>query len=316
MATLTELVVAYKESGRGLQEIVDRMSTMVYTFPRNYRGFDEDDGGEFLLFLYLKLPKLVDNFRPNGTPFEYYLKRCLRFQVKSYATALRSRRARYSAERSPGLWPEGCVYGEAEVCEDEATYGGDFFERAENRPSLADPLRRRLLVLVLKVCLDLEDRQLRSIAEKLDVSPPWLIVQRDRIEERLRRKDSRLTVLRGRRNSAFATIVQVQGELRGCLDPGRRQRLEHRLRVHFKRLNIARSLLARVPMRPTNDEIAEILGIPKGSVDSTLYYLRNGKGFRHTRRHDGTTARNKQSTQKARVRTHIRKLPTPAPGGH
>jgi hypothetical protein len=314
MATLTELVITYKATGRGLQEIVDRMSTMAYTFPRNYRGFDEDDAGEFLLFLYPKLPKLVDKFYPTGTPFEHYFKRCLRFQVKSYATALRSRRARYKAEMSPGLWPDGCVYGEEEVREDEASYGGDFFDRAQERPSLADPLRRRLLVLVLKVCVDLEDSQLRRIAKKLDVSAPWLIVQRDRIEERLRKKDPRLAILRGRRNSAFATIVQVQGELSRCGEPVRRQRLEHRLRVHLKRLDTARSLIARVPLRPTNDEIAEILEIPKGSVDSTLYYLRNGMGFRHTRRHDGVTARNKQSAQKARVRTDLRQLPAAAPG--
>ncbi|MFW5843438.1 MAG: hypothetical protein ACOCW6_05895, partial [Spirochaetota bacterium] len=130
---------------------------------------------------------------------------------------------------------------------------------------------------------------------------PWLLLQRDRLEERLRKKDPRLETLRRRRNIAYATIIQVQGELFGCIDSRRRAKLAYRLRVHRKRLETARSLIARVPLRPTNDEIALILGIPKGSVDSTLDYLRKQKGLRHTHRHDGSTPRHKQSPQEARV---------------
>ncbi len=301
MATLTELVVSYKKTGKGFDEIARRMSALVYEFPTQYRGFDEDDSGEFLLFLYPKFHRFIENFSPEGKPFENYFRRSLRWQVKSYATKMRTRRARYKAEECPGLWPDGCVYGEEEVHEAGTLYGPEFFDRAGRTPSIADPKKRRMIVLALKGCTGMDDRQLERVARRIGISPPWLVLQRDRLEERLRKKDPRLETLRRRRNTAFATIVQVQGELSGCIEPRRRAKLAYRLRVHRKRLETARSLIARVPLRPTNDEIALILGIPKGSVDSTLYYLRKQKGLRHTRRHDGATPRHKQSPQKARV---------------
>lgn len=301
MATLTELVVNYKETGEGFDEIARRMSALVYEFPMQYRGFDEDDSGEFLLFLYPRFLRFIENFSPAGKPFENYFRRSLRWQIKSYATRMKNRRARYKAEECPGLWPDGCVYGEEEVRESGTLYGPEFFDRSGEEPSIADTRKRRLVVLALKGCTGMDDHQLERVARQIGISPPWLVLQRDRLEERLRKKDPRLATLRRRRNTAFATIVQVQGELSGCIEPRRRARLAHRLKVHRKRLETARALLSRVPLRPTNDEIALILGIPKGSVDSTMYYLRKQKGLRHTRRHDGATPRHEQSPQEARV---------------
>ncbi len=314
MATLTELVAIYKECGEGFDEIARRMSKLVYDFPAGYRGFDEDDSGEFLLFMYPKFHRFLENFHPSGKPFENYFRRCLRWQVKTYATRMRSRRARYTAEKCPGLWPDGCVYGEEEVRESETLYGPGFFEHADEKPSVADPVRRRMVVLALRGCTGMDDRQLRETAKRMGISPPWLVAQRDRLEERLRKKTPRIDILRQRRNAAFATMVELQGELSRCIDPRRRAKLAYRLRVHRKRLEGARLLLSRVPWRPTNEEIAQILGIPTGSVASTLYYLRNQGGFRHTRRHDGATSGNKQSTQKTRVRANLSRSPHSSAG--
>ncbi len=314
MVTLTELVATYKECGEGFDEIARRMSKVVYDFPRQYRGFDEDDSGEFLLFMYPRFRRFVEKFHPAGKPFENYFRQCLRWQVKTYATVMRSRRARYTAEKCPGLWPDGCVYGEEEVRESESLYGPEFFDRADEKPSIADPGRRRMVILALKGCTGMDDEQLEETAKRMGISPSWLVLQRDRLEERLRKKSPRLDVLRHRRNAAYATMVEVQGELSRCIDPRRRAKLAYRLRVHRKRLEGARLLLSRVPWRPTNEEIAQILGIPKGSVASTLYYLRNQGGFRHTRRHDGATPRNKQSSQKARVRANLSRSASPPTG--
>ncbi|MFI5368672.1 MAG: hypothetical protein ACHQ1F_06630, partial [Spirochaetia bacterium] len=41
-----------------------------------------------------------------------------------------------------------------------------------------------------------------------------------------------------------------------------------------KRMRAAMSRMARVKLAPTNLEIARVVGVPKGTVDSGLYWLK------------------------------------------
>jgi hypothetical protein len=45
-----------------------------------------------------------------------------------------------------------------------------------------------------------------------------------------------------------------------------------------KRVKTLSRSIQRIPVHPTHTEIARVLHIPKGSVDSGLHYLKNGLG--------------------------------------
>ena len=58
------------------------------------------------------------------------------------------------------------------------------------------------------------------------------------------------------------------------LDRVELRRLDRLIRQEKVHLENARRELSKVPVSPTHRDIADVLDMPKGSVDSALYYMR------------------------------------------
>ena len=58
------------------------------------------------------------------------------------------------------------------------------------------------------------------------------------------------------------------------MDPLRTEKLRAGLSRARRRMRLAMNRMARVGLAPTNREIASVLGVPKGTVDSGLYWLK------------------------------------------
>ena len=54
-----------------------------------------------------------------------------------------------------------------------------------------------------------------------------------------------------------------------------REELDDKMALYRRRLRRLESQIRHIPMAPSNADIAALLGMPKGSVDSGLFYLRN-----------------------------------------
>ncbi len=98
------------------------------------------------------------------------------------------------------------------------------------------------------------------------------------LAEQLRRerepRDRRLETFRLRRNRAFSLARLLETELQGETDPQRIAILRSRVSRARLRMEAAMRRMSRVGLAPTNREIARVLGIPKGTVDSGLYWLK------------------------------------------
>ena len=85
---------------------------------------------------------------------------------------------------------------------------------------------------------------------------------------------SRRRLLRGRRNAAWSRIRLLEVRHRECDDEDRRAELERRMACERRRLDNLRDQLARVPGHTPHKDIADVLGVPKGTVDSGIHYLK------------------------------------------
>ncbi len=81
-------------------------------------------------------------------------------------------------------------------------------------------------------------------------------------------------MFRCRRNKAFAAIRLLEHELLAETEPGKRAFLEKSLARMRLRMSTAMQRMSRVGVAPTNLEISKALGVPKGTVDSGLYWLK------------------------------------------
>jgi hypothetical protein len=97
-------------------------------------------------------------------------------------------------------------------------------------------------------------------------------------------RQARYESLSVRRNRAFVRMQCLEEEVRETPEGDRLKLLQHKYRKQAERFDRARREAVAVLRTPTHREIADTLGVPKGSVDSGIFYLRNTmdrrKGFR------------------------------------
>jgi DNA-directed RNA polymerase specialized sigma24 family protein len=272
MENLTEKVLQYQKTRSGLAEIMNALAQRIYQFPRRKMGWDEDACGEFYLFFHPRLVRLLDRFRDQGKPFESYLCAVLTWQLRNFARDRRRLERSWNATLRIEPGP-ACTLPDFPPVEVPRTPPlGDPRKLAPLIRSDAD--RRNLLFLVLKCARTLDPSRVSPLAALCGVTT-------DRLSDlaaelcRLRApREERLETLRVRRNRAFAQSRLLEAELLLESDPFRRAELTHRLARIRKRTKLAMARMARVGLAPTNREISAALHVPKGTVDSGLFWLK------------------------------------------
>jgi DNA-directed RNA polymerase specialized sigma24 family protein len=265
MENLTQKVLQYQRTREGLEEIVGELSPRVYQFPRKTMGWDEDACGEFYLFVHARLIRLIDRFRDQGKPFESYLCAVLSWQLRNFA------RQRKSCDRA---WNVGLRIGmENDIGPEPAA---DLFRV---QPALASLLqspadRRNFLFLVLKCVRALDDANAPMMASLVGVSVEGLQDLMSSLRLAREPREIRLGRFRERRNRAFGQIRLLETELKAGCESQRSETLRKSLDRTKRRMSIALQKMSRIGLAPTNREIAAALGVPKGTVDSGLYWLK------------------------------------------
>jgi hypothetical protein len=278
-ANLNQLVVEYQQSGEGLSRILSEIAPRIYRYPLSKPGFSEDDCGEYYLFVYPRVLRTLRRFQDRGKPFEWYLNSVLCWQLKEY----RSHRYRceegWGAAAHPGFWERaGLPQGGNPGCPPPDP-GASAPELAAWLPRvcggrLSRAAGRRLLFWALKDPRRLSPADLQMLAGASGVPAGALETAVQEIERALLTKEERLHRLYLRRNRSYALCLRLQRRLTRELEPERRAEALLRLERARGDLHTALARLSAVRLAASNREIARALSIPKGTVDSSLYWLR------------------------------------------
>ncbi|MGA2973687.1 MAG: hypothetical protein ABSF77_00075 [Spirochaetia bacterium] len=271
MESLTEKVLQYQKTREGLREIVTELAPRVYQFPRRKMGWDEDACGEFYVFIHPRLIRLLDRFRDQGKPFESYLWAVLNWQLRNFARERkRGERAwSVSLRMEPGdtTVPDEQIAAGPAV---DALPGALHFAQFIQSPAE----RRNFLFLSLKCSRMIDQENAKPLAAIAGIAPEALLSLAAGLREVRSDREARLETFRCRRNKAFSRARLLETELQHESDPRRRDMLDAALARARRRMRSAVQRMARVGLAPTNLEIARALGVPKGTVDSGLYWLK------------------------------------------
>lgn len=266
MENVSGKVIEFQRDGKGLGELMQDLAPAVYQFPRRRMGLDEDACGEFYIRFQPRLARMLARYQDRGRSFDAYLKTCLGWQLRNFARTRRAGERSWEAvmrmtadgEPSPDASPAPCIgipRGIAAVVRTPAD-------------------RRNFLFLALKCPGLADDPKAEAAAAVAGVPLPRLRALEAALAERGAARRERLGEFAARRNRAFCAARLLETELRCEVDPGRRQVLQARLQKARARMRTAMARMAKVGLAPTNREIAEALGVPKGTVDSGLYVLK------------------------------------------
>jgi len=273
MENLTEKVLQYQKTREGLRDIVNEIGPRIYQFPRRTMGWDEDACGEFYVFIHPRLIRLLDRFRNQGKPFESYLWAVLGWQLRNFARERNRDERRWKVslrmEPGPAVSLEDCRCPE-DGSEAEALTASSAVARCVQ--SAAD--RRNFLFLALKCSRLVDAENAPALARIAGITAENLVSLVAALRDARSARETRREMFRCRRNKAFAAIRLLEHELLAEAEPGKRASLEKSLGRMRLRMSTAMQRMSRVGVAPTNLEIAKALRVPKGTVDSGLYWLK------------------------------------------
>jgi hypothetical protein len=274
MESLNSLVAYYQNTGLGLAEIVKRLSLRIYNYPSGKRQASEDDCGDFYLFFYPRLLRTLSKFQDRGKPFEWYFNSVLRWHYKVYRSRKKKDQTRWAVARSVLFWelPEAGMAVSAPVVSSDEGKRIIPLDRFGN--SRENTCRRRILFLALKNARHLDDSAISWISGLTGIEEEHLIGMVERLRANLYKRELRLHKLYKRQNKIFTKIFLFQRDLLWEVDPEIKADLALSLCELRTKLRSLQRKIRRVRLHPSNREIAELLQIPKGTIDTSLYWLR------------------------------------------
>ena len=292
--SLTKSVIDYQQGKLPLKEVRNLIMEASFIHLGRYRRKGEDEISEFLLIFHNRIESLLARFRYQGVPFSHFLRRSLRWQWNTFqAEAARLRRQELLASDA-WLWE----------CKQDCLAESQAPSPENDLSSMSPATRRRLVLLALKAAPYLDESHLEAVSQSTGVDLAWLQACQYRLSLRTDSRRRRQEDLFHRRGEALSRRLLAEDEARREADPDRRQVHEWRAGFYRKRLVNLNRQQESLSTAPTHLELANLLGMPKGSVDSGLYHLKRSLSSVYIGRHD-SGSRHKQPPQKTRTRGNL-----------
>lgn len=272
---LTQAVLQFQQGLVPLDHVRNLILIETFLHLSRYSRKGEDEVSEFLLDFHGRIPGLLDRFRPQGLPFRHFLLRTLRWQWNSFKAA-RARLRRVD-------WLTSTTWAGEEVAE-----VGEFDsegEEAEPLVALETVDRQRLVLLALKAAPYLNDHQVEVVSRQSGADLAWLQACQHRLKATTLARVHRSRSLVERRGEALHRRLLAEDDARREVDPERRARFERRAQLYRSRLASIDHQKQVLSLSPTHQELALLLGMPKGTVDSSLFHLKRALNSGRPRPH-------------------------------
>lgn len=252
----------------------------VFSRPGRF-GFESgDEAAEAFLHYSSRLKTIIQKSQEIIGGKDAYLDTCLRFLAKSVQRSKRKRELKdtileitdESIENHPSDM-ETCQFPLAETEENRQFIGNIAPSFFLSRMAAKE---KRLLYLVVKCAWEMDDAMAHKVARRLGLPLLWLSSLLHRARATLEAPRLYLTRLNENTNAQWLRLRVLEAELRN--EPAHGERSEMLLRSIQRCRNRYETLMARKSkfrLLVSNRAIAELLHIPKGSVDSGIFYLKN-----------------------------------------
>jgi len=230
-----------------------------------------DEYEDFISWLYPRLHKAIDSYQETGSTFDIYIGTVMRLSAREYRVRRITKSVtEYSAwsVRVPELY----------VHEESQAYS---FENRENQIQNTTVEKhgrkspRQFLILILKCYYYVSDDFLERIAIHTGTKFEELRDMVAKLRNIRQKKDDELYLLKERIYCQYYRCIVYEKRLTYIPeDTVNHVRLKEKLLKARSRLEKMRLRAAKIRTDATNREIAEVIGISKGSVDASLHRLK------------------------------------------
>ena len=283
MTLLTHLVLVYQMTGSLFDTLRKEILLFIYRYPLRRYGAKEDDQGEFLLYIQENITNLAAEFKYCNVSFEAYLTIVLRWKFYTYASKRLTGHARNrnselaQSTEYDSLSEYYHTIDNVMVHDSGETIGRDIKSAFNvNQSGIIESkiTNRHIIVLTLKACENLQPKHVEYIASLTGYRLKWLMNAIKKARESIKKKNAQIENLKKRRSRIFMTILSLQSDFERSNPITSKEEFRQITDQYHKRMCRISATINRISGGPTNEAIAQILNIPKGTVDSIVYYQR------------------------------------------
>ncbi len=280
LTPITLKLIQYREGKISKHTALKEVSIFSYSMMKKAMKLEDDQRSDFFIYLYPRLSNLVENFTYRGMPFEVYLMKTLRWQFKTFSKkrTAEDRRQRllshsfyWAVSEYPAEYNPPIVIEDTE--ESMERYNKIVKQRGPNS-AVVEGQRRRFLFLILKTSPQLSEELLDHISLVTGYEKEYLTSCIDELHKKIDLRMDRHRRIWNKRNKYFFRVHFLQDSLIVECNKKKREKLMKQLEETHTRLTKISRIINRLSTAPTHREISEVLGVPKGTIDSGLYYLR------------------------------------------
>jgi len=241
------------------------------------RHWKLDEYEDFLSWFYPRLRRAIDSYQEKGSSFEAFMARYLLISAKEYNVRKTTKSViEYSAWSA--RIPEMYVYEESPVYLAVHKPQNNY---AENKllqlvtDKKGRKNKKRILALILKCYSYVSENFAEKIAPAIGIDSSELTEMLNRIRKLREEKDDKIYFLKERVHRQFYRCFIYEKRLSLALENSAAyKKLELQLEKARQRLEKMRKRMAIIRTEATNKQVAEIIGVTKGTVDSSLHKLK------------------------------------------
>lgn len=279
---LTSLILEWQRSGEGYAKIIKECSKIIWSYPK--RGFnrcDRDLCSNFYIHFYPRLIKLLNDFHYNGKSFHAILNNTMAWQLKTFyrKKGMKNKIETCIQDYSIVEYQAKAFEPKEKYIEKEELKITEFaLERLgmKKRGVIAKKkAARNLVILVLKNALFIKQDMLKKISEITGYDEEWLLNAIRILREKCQDRIERFNHYKYRANKTFMELWQVENDLCLCCNTLEKKQLLKKQAQLKQRLKTVIQRKKLVQCYPTNTEIAEIMNMPKGTIDTILFKLKH-----------------------------------------
>jgi len=219
----------------------------------------DDVRDDFISWLYPRLSRAVDHYIDQGSCFDAYITSMVRLSAKEYGLRKKEHRI---IEKT--WWNARAL--EMEVAEEEPEY----LEAEPVPKKVSNP--RQILMLLLKSYYFLSDAHLEKIAPSLGLKKEELFHMVDKLRILRVQREEMINALKERVHGQFYRCLAFEKRMQAApYHSAHWFKMKRCLETARKRLVSMRSRLHAMRIEASNEQVAGIMGVAKGTVDSNLH---------------------------------------------
>jgi RNA polymerase sigma factor (sigma-70 family) len=267
--SLNSMLQDYHRGCINKKELEGKIFVYIHAHPHRFfpSQWNVDNCEDFISWLYPRLSRAVDRYEDQGASFDAYIVTVIRLSAKEYGLQKKDHRI---IEKT--WWRTKAV--EMAVCENEEEEYIAGIEETPPPEKVSNP--RQMLMLLLKSYYYLSEDHLSRLAPALGMA-----------KEELSHMVEHLRILRLQRDEAIRSLTErVHSQFYRCLTFEKRLeaaaihsahwvKMKKCLETARKRLVSMRRRLSQMRTEASNRQVAKIMGVAKGTIDSNLYAVRH-----------------------------------------